>query len=113
MIRGITVTVHHPYENGVDRFNNVVYGMTGGEVENVLVQPGATSLLDASRPEGVAVSYTLHFPKTYKESLEGCLVTLPAPWEGTYRVIGDPQPYIDANTPTDWDRPCEVEAAHG
>ena len=113
MIRGETVTVNRPYENGTDRFNNVVYGMTGESVTDVLIAPGSTDLLDASRPEGVQVSYSLHFPKTYTESLEGCSVTLPAPWYGTYKVIGDPKPYMDVNTPTRWNRPVEVEAAHG
>lgn len=113
MIRGVTVTVNRPYESGTDRFNNVVYGMTGGDVDNVLVSPGSTNLLDASRPEGVSVAYTLHFPKTFTETLEGCSVTLPEPWAGTYRVIGDPRPYIDDNTPNQWDRPVEVEGAHG
>ena len=113
MIRGVTVTVNSPYIEGLDRFNNVVYGMTGSDVDNVLVSPGATELLEASRPEGVSVDYTLHFPKAFTGSLEGCTVTLPEPWSGTYKVIGDPKPYIDGNTPTSWDRPVEVEVAHG
>ena len=113
MIKGVTVTVNSPYVEGTDRFNNVVYGMTGAEVDNVLVVPGATELLEASRPEGVDVAYTLHFPKTFTGSLEGCSVTLPDPWAGTYRVIGKPSPYIDANTPTPWHMPVEIEAAHG
>lgn len=113
MISGVTVTVNSPYQSGTDRFNNVVYGYTGADVDDVLVVPGSTQLLDASRPEGVSVAYTLHFPKTYTASLEGCTVTLPAPWSGDYHVIGNPTPYIDANTPTRWNRPCEIEEAHG
>ena len=114
MIRGTPVTVYRKVAAAEpDRFNNVVYGLTGEDVDNVLIAPGSTELLEASRPEGVSVSYTLHFPKTYTKSLEGCAVALPAPWGGTYSVIGDPKPYMDANTPTCWDRPVEVEAAHG
>lgn len=114
MISGTTVTVLRPTITGTDRFNAPVYGTPTSEtVDNVLIAPGATADLDASRPEGVTVAYTLHFPKTYTASLEGCSVALPAPWAGTYRVVGNPRPYMDANTPTPWHMPVEVEAAHG
>ena len=115
MIRGVTVQVLRPTEESThDRFNNVVYGAAVTEnVSNVLVSPGATENLEASRPEGVSVAYTLHFPKTYTADLEGCFITLPEPWAGTYAVIGKPTPYIDVDTPTPWHMPCEVAAAHG
>ena len=120
MIRGVDVTVSHPTvavvdrARQLDRFGNYVPGTPTTEtVHGVLVSPGATSDMEAARPEGVTVAYTLHFPKSYTGSLEGCTVTLPAPWAGDYRVIGDPREYIDANTPTPWHMPVEVEAAHG
>lgn len=113
MIKGVTVTVKTPVAGAADRFGNATYTYTSETVANVLVAPGATRDLDAARPEGVTVAYTLHFPKSFTASLEGCIVTLPAPWAGDYRVIGDPKPYIDANTPTPWHLPAEVEAAHG
>lgn len=110
---GVSVTVKSPTQGQPDRFGNATYAYTSKTVDDVLVAPGATSDLEASRPEGVTVAYTLHFPKTFTGSLEGCIVTLPAPWAGDYRVVGDPHPYIDANTPTRWHIPVEVEAAHG
>ena len=118
---GTSVTVRHPIAGSVDRLGNTVYtyspvGSTGADVEtvdNVLVAPGATSDMEASRPEGVTVAYTLHFPKAYSGALEGCMVTLPAPWAGDYMVVGDPRQYMDENTPTEWHLPVEVEAAHG
>ena len=116
MIGGVTVTVVRPTPAGRDRLGNLAYGEPVREaVHDVLVQPGPTAELDASRPEGVTVAYTLHFPKAYEASLEGCAVELPAPWasEGGYRVVGDPRPYMAGNTPTRWNRPVEVEAAHG
>lgn len=113
MIKGVTVTVRRPTTSGTDRFGNAVKTWTTETVNNVLVSPGATADLEAARPEGVTVDLSLHFPKTYNESLEGCEVVLPAPWSGTYSVIGAPTPYIDANTPTPWHMPCEVMAAHG
>ena len=114
MISGTTVTVLRPTVTGTDRFNAPTYGAPTSEtVDNVLIAPGATADLDASRPEGVTVAFTLHFPKGYNASLEGCSVALPAPWAGTYRVVGNPRPYMDENTPTPWHMPVEVEEAHG
>ena len=114
MIRGVAVTVLRPNVSGTDRLGNPAYGEPTAEtVSDVLVQPGPTSELDATRPEGVSVAYTLHFPKAFSGSLEGCSVTLPEPWAGTYRVIGDPRPYMAANCPTRWNRTVEVGEAHG
>ena len=113
MIRGVDAVVKMPKYGEIDRFGNATVAYSAETISNVLVSPGATQDLVASRPEGVTVAYTLHFPKTFTGSLEGCIVTLPYPWEGDYRVIGDPKPYIDADTPTPWHTTVEVEAAHG
>lgn len=114
MIRGVSVKVTSPSgATGTDRFGNAIHVLSTDTVDNVLVSPGATSDLDASRPEGVTVAYTLHFPKGYTASLRGAYVELPAPWSGTYRVVGDPRCYIDENTPTPWHTPVEVERADG
>jgi len=114
MLKGTTVTVLRPTVVGTDRTGGPAYGEPEFEtVENVLVAPGATDDMEASRPVGVTVALTLHFPKSYTASLRGCKVALPAPWEGTYRVVGDPKPYMDGNTPTSWNRPVEVEVADG
>lgn len=114
MLNGTTVTVKLPTLWRYDRFNNkVVDEYSETTIENVLIVPGATSDLDASRPEGVRVAFTLHFPKTFSGSLEYALVTLPEPYGGTYRVIGNPKPYMDANTPTPWHMPAEIEEVHG
>ena len=114
MISGATVTVFLPTSWTVDRYNNKqVDEYAEQRVDNVLIVPGATADLEAGRPEGVRVAFTLHFPKTFSDSLEGSLVELPAPFGGRYRVIGNPKPYMDANTPTPWHMPAEVEQVHG
>ena len=115
MIKGVTVTVCVP-TTSTDRFGNAVktypvYNKV--TVDNVLVSPGATADMEAARPDGVTIAYTLHFPKTFTGQLEGCEIVLPAPWAGTYRVVGSPGKYIEANTPTQWSMPVEVAAAHG
>ena len=114
MIRGLSVTVLTPTPDGTDRFNDAVYGTPAETtVDNVLVSPGQAAELDATRPEGASVDLTLHFPKTFSGDLRGCEVVLPDPYAGTYRVVGEPYPYMDANTPTPWHMPVEVEAVHG
>lgn len=114
LIKGVDAVVLRYPEESADRLGNPVKGEPTSEtVRNVLVTPGRTSDLDASRPEGVNVALTLHFPKGYGQRLEGCEVALTGDYAGTYRVVGDPLPYIEANTPGEWNLPVEVEEAHG
>lgn len=112
-MKGKTITLRTPVTGAVDRFGNATVTWATSTVDDVLISQGATSDLEASRPEGVRVAYTLHFPKTWLGNLEGCEVVLPAPFAGTYRVIGAPGQYMDENTPTRWHMPVEVERAHG
>lgn len=80
------------------------------EAVRCVVCPGSTSDMDATRPEGVTVSYTLHFPKTYAGSLRGCSVEV----RGTrYDVVGDPQRTTEAATPGPWNMAVEVARADG
>ena len=116
MIRGITASVELRDRSARDSFGNDVEAyLPQNAVDNVLVQPGAAAELDATRPDGVRVSLTLHFPKGWTGDLRGARVSLPAPWDGgnPYRVVGDPRPYMDANTPGAWHMAVEVERAHG
>lgn len=113
MIRGVTVAVYAPVQGQKDRFGNATFTYTKTDVDNVLVSPSSTADLEAARPEGDATTLTLHFPKTFAGNLEHCEVELPAPWGGRWKVLGDPKPYIEANTPTQWHMPATVERADG
>ena len=85
-------------------------GEPAREEVRCVVCPGATSDMDATRPEGVTVAYTLHFPKTYAGSLRGCSVEV----RGTrYDVVGDPQRTTDAATPGPFNLAVEVTRADG
>ena len=113
---GASVTVVRRADGALDRLGNPTKGEPTREtVPGVLIAPGATADLEASRPKGVTVAYTLHFPKTYAGSLRGCEVELPEPydWGNPYRVVGTPAPYMGANTPTRWHMPVNLEAADG
>lgn len=93
-----------------DELGEPVYVDPEREQVEVLVCPGSTSDLDATRPNGAQVSFTLHFPKTYTKSLQGCRVEVRG---HTYEVVGDPQPYTAANTPGAWNLPVEVKRVDG
>lgn len=80
------------------------------DVKGVLVCPGSTSDLDASRPNGATVAFTLHFPKDYTKSLKDCLVEVRGK---EYVVIGDPQSYTVQNTPGEWNLTVEVSRTDG
>ena len=112
-MKGISITLRTPHGIELDRFGNEQYLYDEQTIADVLVEPGATEFLEASRPEGAKVAYTLHFPKTFDGSLEGCEIELPEPWAGAYRVVGEPGRYMRENTPTRWYFPVEVERAYG
>lgn len=103
------VTVISPTVERDDLGEPTEAGASREEVRCV-VCPGATSDMDAARPEGVTASYTLHFPKTYAGSLRGCSVEV----RGIrYDVVGDPQRTTEAATPGPWNMAVEVARADG
>lgn len=110
LIPTTTVTVTRRVATGTDALNATTYTTEDEQVPGVVVTPGATSDLDASRPDGVAVALTFHFPKGYGGSLRGCSVTYGG---RSYRVIGDPRPYMEDGTPGALSLPVECEAVDG
>ena len=112
MIRGETVTVITRGVIGRDPLNNPIYGDTETSVEDVLVAPGPrTDVIESNRPDGVEVQWTLHLPKTFVGSLRGASIKVRG--GDPLAVIGDPQPFTDANTPGRCNRPVEVQRADG
>ena len=77
---------------------------------DAVVCPGATSDLDATRPDGVTVSYTVHLPKGWAVPLRGAEAVVRGE---TFRVVGDPMPYAPANVPGAYSTPVEVTRADG
>lgn len=105
---GEAVEVLRRSQVGADGMGEPTYGPWKSESVRVLAAPSKTSDSDALRPLGGRTAFTLHFPKTYQKSLKGCLVVLRG---RTLRVVGDPQPYV--NAPGPYDRPVEAEAVYG
>lgn len=83
-------------------------------VENVLVAPGYDiDSIGSVRPDGITVSLTLHFPKTFSKQMRGARVRLADTWAGVYEVVGDPAPYPPELVPGAWNYPVEVTRADG
>lgn len=112
MIVGETVVVERRTQVGVDPGNNAVFEWAPESVDDVLVAPGARAdVVESVRPAGVDVRYTLHFPKGYPATLRGARVRVRG--QEPLAVVGDPDHYIAANTPTRWSMPVEVGRVDG
>ena len=112
MIIGETVTVFRHTKVGTTPGNTPIFEWVGTAVEDVLVSPGPRiDLVEAVRPAGTVVAWTLHFPKSFNESLRGCEVSVRG--EARCKVIGDPKPFTLENTPTRWWMPAELEGTDG
>ena len=111
----VTAQVHVRDWTARDRLGNHVEAYASPVPVTVLVAPANTSDLGASRPEGVRVDLTLHFPKTWTDpsTLRDAKIDLPEPWGGTYMVVGSPQPYAPSLSPLDLYMPVVVVAYDG
>lgn len=110
LLTGEAVCVIRPTE-GTDELGEPIEGEPTREtVENVLVTPGATQDMEASRPDGIEVAFTLGFPKTYTESLRGCFVEVRG---NTYEVIGSPEAYTPENISGLWNLTVEAKRTDG
>jgi hypothetical protein len=119
---GDTVTIIRDVDTGKrDGMNAPIVTTTREDVSNVLISPSVGSDVEAAmRPDGVKVTYTLHFPKAWVQGstaapLDGCRIELPNGLGGTETgsVVGSPRPYQVQNTPTDWCMPVQVEVVNG
>ncbi len=77
---------------------------------DAVVCPGATADMDATRPDGVTVAYTVHLTKGWAAPLRGAEVVVRGE---AFRVVGDPRAYTGENVPGDFSLPVEVTRADG
>ena len=111
MIRGVPVTVTKRTITSRDAMGEPVFTETTTTVGNVLWHESNTDeMSETNRAYGVKCDLSLDFPKTFTDSLEGCIVTVNGE---NYRVIGNPKGYMAENTPTPWNRPVKVARADG
>lgn len=115
---GERVAVFTRTEAGRDSMGEPVYEWRSREVSNVLVRPlSATDESTAERPEGVAVSYRLAFPKGAGVNLRHARVALldrgmdADDADAAYEVAGDPD--ITKPCPTAWDLLADIGRRDG
>ena len=111
MIRGVDVEFTYKSVTSHDDMGEPVYSYTTTTVSNVLWHESTTDEMDESnRMFGVTCDLSLSIPKTLTGSLEGAHVTINGK---DYRILGDPQGYMDVNTPTPWNRSAMAVRADG
>ena len=117
MITGKKIILETQTEGAPDAMGDPVLIPVMEEIDNVLVQPGATDDLASgrnglsNRPDGITVIYTLHFPKGLEDhDFRGCRVKVRGEW---MEVVGDPTYYAPENTPGHWNYPVEVKRCDG
>nr|DAE60812.1 MAG TPA: head-tail joining protein [Caudoviricetes sp.] len=113
-MRGERVTVLKPAVDSIDPFGNPVKNWDEEQVDNVLVDPYVSlekvREFGAERPNSSRTTVRFHFPKGYEDQLRGCFIC----WRGRkYRVIGDPVPLPEYNTPGEWNYPVDAEVCDG
>lgn len=110
-MRGETVTVCKRTKTGTDPGGGEIWELTQETVDDVLVADGAqNNSTDSIRPDGIDVACTLHFPRTYTDSLRGAEIVVRGE---TYTVLGDPLAYRGGISPTRWNRKVECKRGDG
>jgi len=113
MFSTITAIVQRREEGATDRFNNETSTLAEPErVGGVLVDAPTTEDMEAARINGYSASLVLHWPTSQAYRLRGAEITLPEPWGGPFRVVGNPMPLMPENNPLPWTR-IVVEDSRG
>lgn len=112
---GETVTVWRREQTETDAMGEPIYSWTGETVEDCVIRPSSgADLKDALRPDGVRVTATVAFPKTYnnRDSLAYCRLTFrDMQFDEALYVSGHPT-HIEP-CPTKWDTLAEAGRVDG
>lgn len=95
-----------------DSFNNPVYSESTIEVKDCLVAPITEPVdrVESAALERDVTVVRVHLPKLDKRDVSNSTFE----YEGeTFRVIGKPVAFMEANTPTRWNRYMRAEAVNG
>lgn len=105
-----TVTIVSFASESVDALGMPVKSETEQDVDGVLVAIGSQKdATAANRPEGVSVTYTLYFPKTFTGDLRGCDVIVRG---HRCHVIGNPDRWASPKS-NPYNMVCEVGDVEG
>jgi hypothetical protein len=109
-MRGITITLVERIPNGEDDFGNATFSEEEVQINDVLVgEPTTDDIQNAQTSYGKVVAYVLGIPKGDEHTWTDGKVILPAPFTGTYNVLGDATAGIEANIPLRWNKKVKLE----
>ena len=108
-IYGETVSVSLRIFQGQDEYGNDIEEYSKPfDVEDVLVgKPSTDNRIESGQPYAIESDKRFCFPKGFDKDMRGALITRGS---STYKVIGEPMAYTDANIPakTPWNMVCEA-----
>lgn len=106
-IKGITIKLINPIEEGTDPFGNPIYKDGEVTVENVLVSPASSDdIINQMTLNGKKAVYTLGIPKGDKHDWEDKEVKF---FGQRWRTFGIPLEGIEELIPLDWNKKVMVE----
>lgn len=106
-IKGITVTLFHKEQIGIDAFNAPIYDEIPIDVDNVLVTPTSSDeIINAQNLYGKHAVYTLGIPKGNCLDWENAYVEF---FDKRFKVFGSVTQGIDDLIPLDWNMKVMVE----
>lgn len=107
MIRGITVILCERTQTGTDGFNRPVYTETETAVSNVLVYPATSEDITSElNLNGKHLEFYICLPKGDTHTWTDRNVKF---FGETWKVYGFPEEWIDANTPSAWNKRYKCE----
>ena len=113
-MKGVTVILTKKTQSGTDPLGQPIYTTENVQVHDVLVgEPSSTDIETMLTLYGKRTAYTLAIPKGDTNEWYKCKVTLPAPWNATFNVIGDFIAGIEENIPTRWNKKVHLERIDG
>lgn len=109
---GTTLTFIKKVANGTDDFNDPTYETEEVEVEDCLIAP-ITEPATAREQQAMDQSkdqLRIHMPKASTDDVSGSTVL----WDGkVFSLDSDSVVFMDANTPTRWNRYFRAECVNG
>jgi hypothetical protein len=109
---GTTLTFTKKVANGTDEFNDPIWDTEEVTIDDCLIAP---IIEPATAREQQAMDQSkdqvrIHLPKATTEDVSGSSVD----WDGkTFEIDSDSVVFMDANTPTRWNRYFRAECVNG
>lgn len=109
---GMKISFTQRIETGTDDFNNPTYTEETFEIDDCLVAPPTEPIdrVESAALDRNSTVVRVHLPKANERDISNSEFT----YEGEkFRVIGRPVKFMNANTPTRWNRYLRAESVSG